>query len=146
MPIPHTPRQQPVAAVMAFLIDQAEATARAIENNACEDSQPLDDAVARAWISRLDMISGVLNRASKTQRPAPPILRYAYFSAAAAARCGSAIYLNCDGEEIEVTCVGKDLIDDNIYLWPDRKSVKPVVEYVRKGQRDQLSFPMHLAV
>ena len=53
---------------MAFLLDQAEATARAIENNACEDSQPLDDAVARAWINRLDMISGVLNRASKTQR------------------------------------------------------------------------------
>ena len=64
----HTPRQQPVAAVMAFLLDQAEATARAIEGNACEDGEPLDDAVARAWINRLDMISGVLNRASKTQR------------------------------------------------------------------------------
>ena len=63
----HTPRQQPVAAVMAFLLDQAEATARAIEGNACEDGEPLDDAVARAWINRLDMISGVLNRASKTQ-------------------------------------------------------------------------------
>ena len=68
MSISHTPRQQPVAAVMAFLLDQAEATARAIENNACEDSQSLDDAVARTWIIQLDMISGVLNRASKTQR------------------------------------------------------------------------------
>ena len=67
MPIPHTPRQQPVAAVMTFLLDQAEATARAVESNACEDSQPLDDAVAKAWINRLDMISGVINRASKTQ-------------------------------------------------------------------------------
>ena len=64
----HTPRQQPVAAVMTFLLDQAEATARAIEGNACEDGEPLDNAVARAWINRLDMISGVLNRASKTQR------------------------------------------------------------------------------
>ena len=63
----HTPRQQPVAAVMAFLLDQAEATARAVESNAVEDNQPLDDAVARDWINRLDMISGVLNRASKTQ-------------------------------------------------------------------------------
>ena len=64
--MPITPRQQPVVAVMAFLLDQAEATARAIEGNACEDGEPLDDAVARAWINRLDMISGVLNRASKT--------------------------------------------------------------------------------
>ena len=68
MPIPHTPRQQPVAAVMAFLLDQAEATARAIEVNACEDGEPIDDAVARLWINHLDVISGVLNRASKTQR------------------------------------------------------------------------------
>ena len=64
----HTPRQQPVAAVMAFLLDQAEATARAIEGNACEDGEPLDDAVACAWIKQLDMISGVLRRASKAQR------------------------------------------------------------------------------
>lgn len=68
----HTPRQQPVAAVMAFLLDQAEATARAIEGNACEDGKPLDDAVARDWINRLDMISGVLNRASKAQRRTYP--------------------------------------------------------------------------
>ena len=74
MPIPHTPRQQPVAAVMAFLLDQAEATARAIEGNACEDGEPLDDAVAKNWINRLDMISGVLNRASKAQRrPFPSV-------------------------------------------------------------------------
>lgn len=68
-----TPRQQPVAAVMAFLLDQAEATARAIEGNACEDGEPLDDAVARAWINRLDMILGVLRRASQVQhRPKLP--------------------------------------------------------------------------
>jgi hypothetical protein len=66
--ITHTPRQTPVAAVMAFLLDQAEATARAIENNACEDGEPLDDVVSSAWIIRLDMIAGVLTRASKTQR------------------------------------------------------------------------------
>jgi len=71
MPATHTPRQQPVAAVMAHLLDQAEATARAIEINAFEDGEPLDDAVARAWINRLDMIVGVLTRASKTQRRQP---------------------------------------------------------------------------
>jgi hypothetical protein len=67
----HTPRQAPVAAVMAFLLDQAEATARAIEINAIEDGKPLDDESARAWINRLDMIAGVLTRASKTQRRQP---------------------------------------------------------------------------
>lgn len=66
--ITHTPRQQPVAAVMAFLLDQAEATARAIENNAFEDGEPLSDEVSRAWINRLHLITGVLTRASKTQR------------------------------------------------------------------------------
>jgi hypothetical protein len=66
--ITHTPRQAPVAAVMAHLLDQAEATARAIEDNAAEDGAPLDDAVARAWVNQLDMIAGVLTRASKTQR------------------------------------------------------------------------------
>jgi hypothetical protein len=59
---------------MAHLLDQAEATARAIENNACEDGAPLDDAVARDWINRLDMIAGVLTRASKTQRRQPSYL------------------------------------------------------------------------
>ena len=66
--MPITPRQQPVAAVMAFLLDQAEATARAIESNAGDEGVPLDDAVTRTWINRLDMISGVLSRASKAQR------------------------------------------------------------------------------
>ena len=73
-PTPHTPRQAPVAAVMAFLLDQAEVTARAIENNACEDGEPLDDAAARDWINRLDMIAGVITRASKTQRRQPSYL------------------------------------------------------------------------
>ena len=71
--MPITPRQQPVVAVMAFLLDQAEATARAIEGNACEDGEPIDDALARLWINHLDMISGVLNRASKVQRRPFPI-------------------------------------------------------------------------
>ena len=74
MPATHTPRQQPVAAVMAHLLDQAEATARAIENNACEDGEPIDDALARLWINQLDMIAGVLTRASKTQRRQPSYL------------------------------------------------------------------------
>jgi hypothetical protein len=53
---------------MAFLLDQAEVTARAVENNACEDGEPLSDESARDWINRLGMISDVLTRASKTQR------------------------------------------------------------------------------
>jgi hypothetical protein len=56
---------------MAFLLDQTEATARAIEINACEDGEPLDDAAARTWINRLDMITGLITRASKTQRRQP---------------------------------------------------------------------------
>ena len=72
--ITHTPRQAPVAAVMAHLLDQAEATARAIENNATEDGAPLDDESARAWINRLHMIAGVITRASKTQRRQPSYL------------------------------------------------------------------------
>ena len=70
----HTPRQAPVAAVMAFLLDQAEATACAIEDNACEDGEPLDDESARAWINRLDLIAGVITRASKAQRCQPSYL------------------------------------------------------------------------
>ena len=73
-PTPHTPRQAPVAAVMAFLLDQTEATARAIENNACEDGEPLSDEAYRAWVNRLHMIVGVLTRASKTQRRQPSYL------------------------------------------------------------------------
>jgi hypothetical protein len=74
MPATHTPRQAPVAAVMAFLLDKAEETARAIENNATEDGEPLSDEASRDWINRLDMIAGVLTRASKTQRRQPSYL------------------------------------------------------------------------
>jgi hypothetical protein len=67
-----------------------------------------------------------------------PTLRYAYFSAEAANKCGSSIYLAHDGSEVEVTCVGKNLIDCGIYQWPDRKSVGPVVEWLRRGQTGRL--------
>ena len=63
-----------------------------------------------------------------------PTLRYAYFSAEAAKKYGSSIYLAHDGSEVEVTCVGKGLIDCGIYQWPDRKSVGPVVAWLRTGQ------------
>jgi hypothetical protein len=59
---------------MAHLLDQTEATARAIENNTTEDGAPLDDESARAWINRLHMIAGVITRASKTQRRQPSYL------------------------------------------------------------------------
>jgi hypothetical protein len=71
---------------MAFLLDQAEATARAIENNAFEDGEPLSDEASRAWINRLDMIAGVLTRASKTQRRQPSYLP---------------AYPSCTGKELE---------------------------------------------
>ena len=63
-----TPRQQPVAVVMDYLLDQAEATARAIESNAGDEGVPLDHAVAKFWITQLDMIAGVIGRASQAQR------------------------------------------------------------------------------
>ena len=72
--------------------------------------------------------------------PKSETLSYAYFSAAAAALFGSSIYLDCDGEEVEVTCVGKDLIEDGLYLWPDRKSTKPVVRWLRHGQAGPRRF------
>jgi hypothetical protein len=76
LPTPHTPRQAPVAAVMAFLLDQAEAKARAIEDNAFEDGEPLSDEVSRDWINRLHMIAGVITRASKPQQRQPCYLPF----------------------------------------------------------------------
>jgi hypothetical protein len=70
----------------------------------------------------------------------PP--RHAYFSADAAAQFGTSIYLNVDNEEVEVTCVGKDLIDDGYYKWPDRKSLKPVVRWLKDG-RVGIRTPYH---
>jgi hypothetical protein len=69
-----------------------------------------------------------------------PTLRCAYFSAEAAKKCGSSIYLAHDGSEVEVTYVDEGLIDCGIYQWPDRKSVGPVVAWLRKGQTGQPSF------
>jgi len=69
-----------------------------------------------------------------------PTLRYAYFSAEAAKKCGSSIYLSHDGSEVEVTYVGEGLIDCGIHKWPDRKSVGPVVEWLRRGQTGQTSM------
>jgi hypothetical protein len=69
-----------------------------------------------------------------------PTLCYAYFSAEAANECGSFIYLAHDGSEVEVTCVGEDLIDCGSYKWPDRKSVGPVVAWLRIGQTGRLGF------
>ena len=68
--------------------------------------------------------------------------RHAYFSADAAAQFGTSIYLNVDNEEVEVTHVGKDLIDDGYYKWPDRKSLKPVVRWLRDG-RVSIRTPYH---
>jgi hypothetical protein len=69
-----------------------------------------------------------------------PTLRYAYFSAEAAKECGSFIYLASNGSEVEVTCVGEDLIDSGSYKWPDRKSVGPVVAWLRRGRDSSIFF------
>jgi len=47
-----------------------------------------------------------------------PTLCYAYFSAEAAKKYGSFIYLAHDGSEVAVTCVGNNLIDRCIYDLP----------------------------
>jgi hypothetical protein len=66
--ITHSPRQQPVANALDQLLADAEATARAIEDNAHEDGQPVDSLAVSNWRSRLYRISSALTNAST---PAP---------------------------------------------------------------------------
>jgi hypothetical protein len=62
--ITHTPRQQPVAAALDHLLSEAEAIARAIEDNAREDGQPVDVLAVRNWRSRIYRISSAITNAS----------------------------------------------------------------------------------
>jgi len=66
--ITHSPRQQPVANALDQLLADAEATARAIEDNTHEDGQPVDALAVSNWRSRLYRISAALTNAST---PAP---------------------------------------------------------------------------
>jgi hypothetical protein len=66
--ITHSPRQQPVATALDQLLADAEATARAIEDNTHEDGQPVDPLAARNWWVRLDRIAAAITNASATNR------------------------------------------------------------------------------
>jgi hypothetical protein len=60
----HTPRQKPVAAALDQLLADAEATARAIEDNTHEDGIQIDPMAARIWFVRLERISNAITKAS----------------------------------------------------------------------------------
>jgi hypothetical protein len=60
----HTPRQKPVAAALDQLLADAEATARAIEDNTIEDGIQIDPMAARIWFVRLERISNAITKAS----------------------------------------------------------------------------------
>jgi hypothetical protein len=62
--ITHSPRQQPVAIALDQLLADAEATARAIEDNAIEDGCTVDPRALRAWRRRIYSISTALTNAS----------------------------------------------------------------------------------
>ena len=70
MPITHSPRQQPVATALDKLLADAEATARAIEDNAREDGRPVDPLALNNWLGRIYRITSALANAS-TPTPAP---------------------------------------------------------------------------
>ena len=67
--INHTPRQQPVAEALDQLLADAEATARAIEDNAREDGRPVDALAVSNWRSRIYRISSALTNASDVSTP-----------------------------------------------------------------------------
>jgi hypothetical protein len=62
--ITHTPRQQPVATAMDQLLADAEAIARAIEDNSREDGIPVDALALSNWRSRIYRITSALTNAS----------------------------------------------------------------------------------
>jgi hypothetical protein len=62
--ITHTLRQQPVATALDQLLADAEATARAIEDNSREDGIPVDALALSNWRSRIYRITSALTNAS----------------------------------------------------------------------------------
>ena len=67
--INHTPRQQPVATAMDKLLADAEATARAIEDNAREDGKAVDFLALSNWRRRIYAITAALTNASIVSTP-----------------------------------------------------------------------------
>jgi hypothetical protein len=70
--ITHSPRQQPVATALDQLLADAEATARAIEDNAREDGLAVNFMAVGNWRRRLYAISAALTNAST--QPVPSCL------------------------------------------------------------------------
>jgi len=69
MPITHSPRQQPVAEALDQLLADAEATAKAIEDNAREDRKAVDFLAVSNWRRRIYAISAALTNASNLPIP-----------------------------------------------------------------------------
>ena len=67
--INHTPRQQPVAEALDQLLADAEARARAIEDNAREDGKAVDFLAVSNWRRRIYAISAALTNASNLPIP-----------------------------------------------------------------------------
>ena len=67
--IKHTPRQQPVATALDKLLADAEATAKAIEDNAREDGKPVDYLAISNWRRRIYAIAAALTNASIVSTP-----------------------------------------------------------------------------
>ena len=67
--INHTHRQQPVAEALDQLLADAEAKARAIEDNAREDGKAVDFLAVSNWRRRIYAISSALTNASNLPTP-----------------------------------------------------------------------------
>jgi hypothetical protein len=78
--ITHSLRQQPVATALDQLLADAEATARAIEDNTHEDGQPVDPLAALNWWNRLDRIAAAITNASATKCHASYLPAYPSFT------------------------------------------------------------------
>jgi hypothetical protein len=83
--ITHTPRQQPVATALDQLLADAEAMARALEDNSREDGKPVDPLALTTWRRRLHSISSLLTNASLP--PLPPA-------------CYLSTFPSCTGKEL----------------------------------------------
>ena len=70
----HTPRQQPVATAMDKLLADAEATARALVDNAFEDGTPVDALAASNWWNRLYRIAALIADSAHQPRPSQSYL------------------------------------------------------------------------
>ena len=59
-----TPRQRPCTDRFDDLMELAEATARAIDDNAWDEGQPLPPAFASAWLKQIESIRQAITNAA----------------------------------------------------------------------------------